>query len=165
MLSPYTIGTGASELQALITVLADPEKYKKQVEELKQVSADAEEKSKVLTDERVALQGLQNDMLQLIRDSDAVVQRAAEMVEWARKITDSAIDTKVRTERESREIVDASKKLVEEQQAHVDEVLRVLDADVAVRVAKIEELDEHIVAREKQLSDVEAKLEAIRSSF
>lgn len=165
MLSPTIISAGASELQALLQVLIDPAKYKKQVEELQQLAKDTDEKTDALIKERIQAQEVLNSLQTLDVECDLVFERAREEVRRAESLVERALKRAAETEVRAAEVVHDAKEEVQRAQIETQKALEDLEIEVNKRVQRVAELDAEIEAREGRLASAEAKLEELRSSL
>lgn len=162
MLTPFTIMAGANELQALIDVLANPDKYKKQVDELKTLAKDADEKTSTLVQERVEVENLKNEITSLMTEGEALVADIERLSERANEVVNKALSEKGRLEQAGAEIINEAKAFVKAQREEAVAAISALDDEIVDRTNQLDALDKDLAARKEGLATIEARLEDLR---
>jgi chromosome segregation ATPase len=165
MLSPTTIMAETDRLGSLLEILTNPEKYKKQMDELRLLSTDADEKIGKLTEERVELQSLREEMHQLIADVDADVKELRTTMDRASKVVGDAIAYKADVDSTAVTVVREARQLVLEMQETAQKSVDELKSQADKEADRLIDIERRAEAAEMRLTEAERKLEELRSSL
>lgn len=165
MLTPSTIMAETDRLGSLLEILRNPDKYQKQIDELRQLSADTDEKSHKLVEETVEFQNLKNEVAELVLGHQHVVDGLKAVMDQATKTVDQAVNYREAINSETIEVVTEAKSLVRTILEASDRQKEATEQKVSEQEARIVELDKDIMAKETKLADIEARLAALRESM
>lgn len=165
MLTPATIIDETDRLKSLLDILRNPEKYQEQVDELRQLSKDTEEKIGKLVDQTVEYQNVRNEVTELVSDHQIAVNGLQSIMEQAGRMVDDAVRTRSQMNSEVAGIVKEAKDLVGQILEASNRQKEVLDQKAVEQEARIVQLDREIMQKEDRLADVERRLKALRESM
>lgn len=165
MLTPATIIDETDRLKSLLDILRNPEKYQEQVDELRQLSKDTEEKIGKLVDQTVEYQNIRNEATELVSDHQVAVNGLQSIMEQAGRTVDEAVRYRNQTNSIVAGTVKEAKELVGQILEASNRQKEVLDQKVTEQETRIVQLDREIVQKEDKLADVEGRLKALRESM
>jgi hypothetical protein len=165
MIGSTTVLQEANTLSALLVVLADPEKTKTQLEELKKAAQASVDADNALAEEKVELQNLRSLTENLIRDSDGLVKDAEATVLRAQKMVDASVRNKNEADQLTIKTVAEARDLVVKMTLAAQEAAEAFETYRVQQEAKAAALDTEIAKKEAHLADINAQLEKLRGTI
>lgn len=165
MLSPSTIMAETDKLGALIEVLSNPDKYKKQIAEMRQLSEDTDKKLEQLAQERVEFQNIVEEAHIAVAQADKAVAELENVMLKAGDVVNGAViyhnDANVRAV----EVIREAKELLMKMEKAGETQAQLFRDEVDLQTDRLADLTKAADAEEKRLKEATAKLEELRRSL